>query len=102
LRDRRPAAGPDRRPDRRGRAPSRGCLSRQEAEADAQSAGATGRADAELHVQCLRRLARLDRPRPRAAARCPAAMIEANRTMYTDKAKVVPSIEKATDKPKEA
>jgi ABC-type nitrate/sulfonate/bicarbonate transport system substrate-binding protein len=31
-----------------------------------------------------------------------AAMIEANRTMYTDKAKVVPSIEKATDKPKEA
>jgi len=31
-----------------------------------------------------------------------AAMIEANRTMYTDKAKVVASIEKATDKPKEA
>ena len=31
-----------------------------------------------------------------------AAMIEANRTMYTDKAKVVPIIEKATDKPKEA
>src|SRR5712672_1211080 len=31
-----------------------------------------------------------------------AAMIEANRMMYTDKAKVVPSIEKATDKPKEA
>jgi NitT/TauT family transport system substrate-binding protein len=31
-----------------------------------------------------------------------AAMIEANRTMYTDRAKVVPSIEKATDKPKEA
>ena len=31
-----------------------------------------------------------------------AAMIEANRTMYSDKAKVVPSIEKATDKPKEA
>jgi NitT/TauT family transport system substrate-binding protein len=31
-----------------------------------------------------------------------AAMIEANRTMYTDKAKVVPIIEKATDKPKDA
>jgi NitT/TauT family transport system substrate-binding protein len=31
-----------------------------------------------------------------------AAMIEANRTVYTDKAKVVASIEKATDKPKEA
>jgi ABC-type nitrate/sulfonate/bicarbonate transport system substrate-binding protein len=31
-----------------------------------------------------------------------AAMIEANRMMYNDKAKVVPSIEKATDKPKEA
>jgi NitT/TauT family transport system substrate-binding protein len=31
-----------------------------------------------------------------------AAMIEANRTMYTDKAKVVPIIEKATDKPNEA
>jgi NitT/TauT family transport system substrate-binding protein len=31
-----------------------------------------------------------------------AAMIEANRTMYRDKAKVVPIIEKATDKPKEA
>jgi NitT/TauT family transport system substrate-binding protein len=31
-----------------------------------------------------------------------AAMIEANRTMYNDKAKVVPIIEKATDKPKEA
>jgi NitT/TauT family transport system substrate-binding protein len=31
-----------------------------------------------------------------------AAMIEANRTMYKDKAKVVPIIEKATDKPKEA
>jgi NitT/TauT family transport system substrate-binding protein len=30
------------------------------------------------------------------------AMIEANRTMYKDKAKVVPIIEKATDKPKEA
>src|SRR5215470_4502681 len=31
-----------------------------------------------------------------------AAMIEANRTMFTDKAKVVPIIEKATEKPKEA
>jgi NitT/TauT family transport system substrate-binding protein len=31
-----------------------------------------------------------------------AAMIEANRVMYKDKAKVVPLIEKATDKPKEA
>ena len=31
-----------------------------------------------------------------------AAMIEANRVMYKDKAKVVPIIEKATDKPKEA
>jgi NitT/TauT family transport system substrate-binding protein len=31
-----------------------------------------------------------------------AAMIEANRAMYKDKAKVVPIIEKATDKPKEA
>src|SRR2546430_2336533 len=31
-----------------------------------------------------------------------AAMIEANRMMYTDKAKVVPIIEKATDKPKDA
>ena len=31
-----------------------------------------------------------------------AAMIEANRTMYKDKTKVVPIIEKATDKPKEA
>jgi NitT/TauT family transport system substrate-binding protein len=31
-----------------------------------------------------------------------AAMIDANRTMYTDKAKVVPIIEKATDKPKDA
>jgi len=31
-----------------------------------------------------------------------AAMIEANRMMYNDKAKVVPIIEKATDKPKEA
>jgi NitT/TauT family transport system substrate-binding protein len=31
-----------------------------------------------------------------------AAMIEANRTIYTDKAKVVPIIEKATDKPKDA
>jgi NitT/TauT family transport system substrate-binding protein len=31
-----------------------------------------------------------------------AAMIEANRAMYKDKAKVVPVIEKATDKPKEA
>ena len=31
-----------------------------------------------------------------------AAMIEANRAMYRDKAKVVPIIEKATDKPKEA
>jgi ABC-type nitrate/sulfonate/bicarbonate transport system substrate-binding protein len=31
-----------------------------------------------------------------------AAMIEANRMMYTDKAKVVPVIEKATDKPKDA
>jgi NitT/TauT family transport system substrate-binding protein len=29
-------------------------------------------------------------------------MIEANRTMYTDKAKVAPIIEKATDKPKDA
>ena len=67
LRHRGPAAGPDRRPDRRRRAPSRGCLSRQEAEADAQSPGATRRADAELHVQRLRRLARLDR---RATARC--------------------------------
>jgi NitT/TauT family transport system substrate-binding protein len=31
-----------------------------------------------------------------------AAMIEANRAMYKDKARVVPIIEKATDKPKEA
>jgi NitT/TauT family transport system substrate-binding protein len=31
-----------------------------------------------------------------------AAMIEANRTMFRDKAKVVPIIEKATDKPKDA
>ena len=31
-----------------------------------------------------------------------AAMIEANRAMFRDKAKVVPIIEKATDKPKEA
>jgi hypothetical protein len=31
-----------------------------------------------------------------------AAMIEANRMMYNDKAKVVPTIEKATGKPKEA
>ena len=31
-----------------------------------------------------------------------AAMIEANRAMYGDKAKVVPIIEKATDKPKDA
>ena len=31
-----------------------------------------------------------------------AAMIEVNRAMYEDKAKVVPIIEKATDKPKEA
>jgi ABC-type nitrate/sulfonate/bicarbonate transport system substrate-binding protein len=31
-----------------------------------------------------------------------AAMIEANRAMYSDKAKVVPIIEKATDKPKDA
>jgi ABC-type nitrate/sulfonate/bicarbonate transport system substrate-binding protein len=31
-----------------------------------------------------------------------AAMIEANRTMFRDKAKVVPIIEKATEKPKEA
>jgi hypothetical protein len=31
-----------------------------------------------------------------------AAMIEANRTIYRDKAKVVPIIVKATDKPKEA
>ena len=31
-----------------------------------------------------------------------AAMIEANRTMYRDKAKVVPIIEKATEKPKDA
>ena len=31
-----------------------------------------------------------------------AAMIEANRAMFTDKAKVVPIIEKATDKPREA
>ncbi len=31
-----------------------------------------------------------------------AAMIEANRSMFRDKAKVVPIIEKATDKPKEA
>ena len=31
-----------------------------------------------------------------------AAMIEANRAAYRDKAKVVPIIEKATDKPKEA
>ena len=31
-----------------------------------------------------------------------AAMIEANRTMYRDKAKVVPIIVKATDKPKDA
>jgi hypothetical protein len=30
-----------------------------------------------------------------------AAMIEANRTMFRDKAKVVPIIEKATDKPKD-
>jgi NitT/TauT family transport system substrate-binding protein len=31
-----------------------------------------------------------------------AAMIEANRTMFRDKAKVVPIIEKATDKPRDA
>jgi ABC-type nitrate/sulfonate/bicarbonate transport system substrate-binding protein len=31
-----------------------------------------------------------------------AAMIEANRAMFTDKAKVVPIIEKATEKPREA
>ncbi len=31
-----------------------------------------------------------------------AAMIEANRAMFTDKAKVVPIIERATEKPKEA
>jgi len=31
-----------------------------------------------------------------------AAMIEANRTMFRDKAKMVPIIEKATDKPKDA
>ena len=31
-----------------------------------------------------------------------AAMIEANRTMYRDEAKVVPIIMKATGKPKEA
>jgi NitT/TauT family transport system substrate-binding protein len=31
-----------------------------------------------------------------------AAMIEANRTMFRDKAKVVPIVEKATDKPKDA
>jgi NitT/TauT family transport system substrate-binding protein len=40
-----------------------------------------------------------DRPLLRDTA---AAMIEANRTMFRDKAKVVPIIEKATEKPKEA
>jgi NitT/TauT family transport system substrate-binding protein len=40
-----------------------------------------------------------DRPLLRDAA---AAMIEANRAMFTDKAKVVPIIEKATAKPKDA
>ena len=70
LRHRGPAAGPGRRPDRRRGAASRGRLSRQEAEADAQSPGAAGRADAGLHVQRLRRLARVDRARPRTVARC--------------------------------
>jgi ABC-type nitrate/sulfonate/bicarbonate transport system substrate-binding protein len=40
-----------------------------------------------------------DRPLLRDTA---AAMIEANRSMFRDKAKVVPIIEKATEKPKEA
>ncbi|MFL6799190.1 MAG: ABC transporter substrate-binding protein [Xanthobacteraceae bacterium] len=40
-----------------------------------------------------------DRPLLRDTA---AAMIEANRAMFTDKTKVVPAIEKATEKPKEA
>ena len=67
--DRRPAARPDRRPDRRRGAASGGRVPRQEAEADAQRAGPARRPDAQLHVQRLRRLDRLDRARPRAAAR---------------------------------
>ena len=46
-----------------------GRVPRQAAEADAERAGAARRADAELHVQRLRRLDRMDRARPRAAAR---------------------------------
>ena len=72
LAHRRPAAGPDRQPDRRRRAASGGRVPRQEAEADAERAGAARRADAELHVQRLRRLARLDRARPRRCCATPS------------------------------
>ena len=68
VRHRGPAAGPGRRPDRRRGAASGGRVPGQEAEADAQSPRAARRPDAQLHVQLLRRLARLDRARPRAAA----------------------------------
>ena len=67
LADRRAAAGPDRRPDRRRRAASRGRLPRPEAEADAQCAAVPRRSDAELHVQRLRRL---DSTGSRATGRC--------------------------------
>ena len=69
LADRRPPARPDRQPDRRRRAASGGRVPRQAAEADAEHAGAARRADAALHVQRLWRVDRMDRPRPRAAAR---------------------------------
>ncbi len=57
----------------------------------------------ELHVQRLWRLDRLDRPRPRAAARHRGRDDRGQpRRSISDKAKVVPIIEKATEKPKEA
>ena len=70
LGHRRPAARPGRRPDRRRRAASRGRLPRARSRSRRlHLAGAARRPDAALHVQRLWRLDRLDRARPRAAAR---------------------------------